>query len=108
MRVAEKHKLLGTVLIGAYYTDLGYEKEKLSGYFNHAWDWEAIRKNQNWIVEFSSSDDPWIPIEEPRHIHEKLKTEYYEYRDQGHFGGDYNKVIFPELFQVLEAKLGTK
>ena len=105
MRFAEKHKIFGSIIIGAYYTDLGYEKEKLSGYFNHPWDWESIKKNQNWIIEFASTDDPWIPIEEPRYIHKKLNTEYYEYHDQGHFGGDYHKITFPEVVKLLENKL---
>ena len=105
MRFAEKHKIFGSVLVGSYYTDLGYEKEKLSGYFGRPWDWEAIRKNQNWIIEFASTDDPWIPIEEARHVHEKLKTEYHEYHDQGHFGGDTNKGTFPEIVEALKNKL---
>lgn len=105
MRFAEKHKIFGSILVGTYYTDLGYEKEKLSGYFDHPWNWEAIKKNQNWIVEFASTDDPWIPINEPRHVCDKLNTEYYEFNNQGHFGGDYNKVTFPEVVQVLKTKL---
>lgn len=50
MRFAESNKLLGSILIGTYYTDLGDEKEKLSGYFNRHWDWKAIKSNQKWIV----------------------------------------------------------
>lgn len=38
MYFAEKHKLFGSVLIGAYHTDLGFEKEKLSGYFDKPWN----------------------------------------------------------------------
>jgi uncharacterized protein len=105
MRFAEENKILGSVLVGAYHTDLGYENEKLSGYFDKPWDWEAISRNQNWIVQFASSDDPWIPIAEPRYIHEKLKTEYYEFQDQGHFGGDYYKETFPEALAIIKQKL---
>jgi uncharacterized protein len=105
MRFAEDNKILGSVLIGAYYTDLGFEKEKLSGYFNRPWRWDAIKRNQQWIVQFASTDDPWIPIAEPRYIHEKLNTKYYEYHDKGHFGGDYHKETFPEALAVLKNKL---
>jgi predicted alpha/beta hydrolase family esterase len=34
MRYAETHKLGGSVLVGTYYTDLGYKDEKAAGYFD--------------------------------------------------------------------------
>lgn len=97
MRFAEQYQVLGSVLVGAYYTDLNMEKEKLSGYFSRSWNWDKIRNNQKWISLFASEDDPWIPIEHPRHIHQCLNCEYHEYKNQGHFGGDYIKKEFPEL-----------
>lgn len=106
MRFAEKNQVLGTILIGSYYTTLGYEKEKLSGYFDDPWDWNAIKNNQQWIIQFASTDDPWIPIQEPRYVRDKLSSEYHEFNDQGHFGGDYNKQTFPELVEAIKAKLG--
>lgn len=105
IRFAEKHKLLGSILVAAYYTDLGFEKEKLSGYFDSPWDWQAIKKHQKWIIQFASTDDPWIPIREPRFIRDHLHTEYHEYHTQGHFGGDYYKITFPEVVVEIEKKL---
>lgn len=69
--------------------------------------WLAIKNNQRWIIQFASTDDPYIPIEQPRYIHEKLNTEYYEHTDQGHFGGDekHVKATFPELLQALLPKI---
>lgn len=97
LRLAEKQKILASVLVGAYHTDLGMEKEKLSGYFDKPWNWNAIKHNQKWTVLFASQNDPWIPINEPRFIHTQLNCEYHEFKDQGHFGGDYYKPTFPEL-----------
>jgi len=97
MRFAERYPILGSVLVGAYHTDLGIEKEKLSGYFSRPWDWRKIRNNQKWISLFASEDDPWIPIEHARDIYQNLNCEYHEYKNQGHFGGDYVKREFPEL-----------
>lgn len=105
MRYAEKNKLKGTILAGASYTDLGDEDEKQSGYFSAPWDWPAIKANQNWIVQFASTDDPYIPIDEARFIRDQLQTEYHEFNDQGHFGEDKGKVKFPELVQALLAKI---
>lgn len=105
MRFAETNKILGSILVGAMHTDLGYEKEKISGYYERDWNWQAIKSNQQWIVLFASTDDPWIPIEEPRFIQRQLNTEYYEFTDQGHFGGDYHKPMFPELVSALKKKI---
>ncbi len=105
MRLVEKNKILGSILVATYYTDLGDAKEKQSGYFNRAWDWEAIKNNQQWIVQYNSTDDPWIPIAQARFVHEKLGTQYYEYTNQGHFGGDYLKETFPEIVTVIKERL---
>lgn len=108
MRFAEKNKILGSALVGTYYTDLGDENEKKSGYFDRSWNWDAIEKNQKWVIQFSSTNDPWIPIEEARFVHEKLKTEYQEFTDQGHFGGDYFKETFSELAEAIKEELNKR
>lgn len=105
MRFAEENKIMGSVLVGAYHTHLEMEKEKASGYFDLPWQWNAIKNNQQWIIQFASTDDPWIPIDEPRFIHKQLKSEYYEYNDQGHFGGDSHKKTFPKLVATIKNKL---
>ena len=102
MRFAETHKILGSILVGAYHTDLGIEAERLSGYFDAPWDWPAIKKHQRWIVIFASVDDPYIAIEEPRFLAQQLDAEYHEYVDEGHFGGDKQKTAFPELVTVIK------
>lgn len=105
MRFAEENKILGSVLVGAYVSDLGSEDEKKSGYFNTPWNWTAIKQNQHWIIQFASTDDPFIPISEAREINNKLNTKYYEYTDQGHFGSRENKVEFPEMIAAIEERL---
>ncbi len=105
MRFAEKYPLLGSVLVGACYTDLGLESERVSGYYDEAWQWRTIQNNQTWIAQFASVDDPCIPIDEARHIHDMLNTEYYEFTDRGHFGGDRDVKEFKECVAVLKKKL---
>lgn len=105
MRFAETNRLSGSILVGGYHTDLGLAAEKESGYFNRPWDWDSIKRNQKWIIQFASPNDPWIPIAEARYVHEKLNTEYHELPGQGHFGGDYLKLEFPELWETLKAKI---
>jgi predicted alpha/beta hydrolase family esterase len=107
LRYAQTHKLAGSVLVGAYYTDLGYDDEKLSGYFDEPWNWEAIKKNQEWIAIFASPTDPYISIEDPRHMRDQLNAEYYELANEGHFGGsgEHVKLKFPELLTFLKKRL---
>lgn len=105
MRYAEKYQVLGLVLVAACYTDLGMETEKISGYFDKPWQWEKIKKNTNWIVQFASLDDPFIPISEARFMHEMLETEYYEFENEGHFGYPNPKLEFPELVESVKNKL---
>jgi len=105
LRYAETHQIAGSILVGTYYTDTGDAHEKASGYFDTPWDWEAIRANQPWVAIFASTDDPYIPIAEPRFIRDQLAAEYHEFTDQGHFGIPVAKTEFPELLQALEPHL---
>ncbi len=102
MRYAENNKIFGTVLISACHTDLGLQNEKEAGYYDDPWLWEKIKNNQKWIIQFHSTDDPFIPIEEARFINEKLGTEYYEFKDRKHFV-DGEK--FSELVEAVKNKL---
>ncbi|MBI2583693.1 MAG: alpha/beta hydrolase [Candidatus Aenigmarchaeota archaeon] len=105
LRYAENHKLQGIILISAYHTDLGDEHEKASHYFDEPWQWDKIKQNVKWIIQFHSLNDPYIPIEEARYVAEKLNTEYHEYQDQGHFSSDVGKNEFPELLDALKKML---
>lgn len=101
MRFTESTKVLGSVLVGACQSDLGDPVEKEAGYFNRPWDWRAIRFNQQWVLQFASIDDPFIPIEEARFIRNQLKSNYHEFMDKGHFMSR----SFPELLVELKKKL---
>jgi len=105
MRLLEKRKVKGVLLVGAYHTDLGDKTERKSGYFNTEWQWDKIRNNAEWIIQYASTGDPYIPIEEADYVHNKLKTIYYRYDNQGHFGDDVNKKEFPELLDELKKYL---
>jgi uncharacterized protein len=109
MRYAENSRILGSILVSAYHTTLGMKAEVESHYFDSPWNWAAIKRNQKWIIQFASTDDPFIPIEEARFINEKLGTEYYEYTDKNHFGyGGEHRFEFPEIIEVLKKKIASK
>jgi predicted alpha/beta hydrolase family esterase len=104
LRHLENHRAEGAVLVGVCYTDLGLKKEKLSGYYTDRWHWSKITKNVSWIVQFASTDDPYIPIKEARYIRDRTNSEYFEYNDQGHFGADVKKKEFPEIVELIKKK----
>ncbi len=97
MRYAEKHKILGSVLVSGYHTHLWNPLEIISGYFWEPWDWETIKKNQKFIIQFNSSDDDFIPIEEAQFVHEKLGSDYTEFSDRSHFFQN----TFPEIVEKV-------
>lgn len=103
MRYAETHPLLGSVLVGVCHTDLGDPGEIASGYYRQSWQWDRIRANQQWIAVFSSTDDPHIPITEPRFVAAQLRASCFEFTDRGHFVDD-DEV--PEILGYLRRKLG--
>ncbi len=105
MRFAEKNKIFGSALVATYHTDLNNPWETKAGYFNRPWDWDAIKKNQKFILQFGSVDDPFVPVEEARFVHEKLGSEYKEFTDHEHFGATRPLLEFPELAFALKEKI---
>lgn len=103
MRYAETHRLAGSILVSACHTDLGDAFERASGYYDTPWQWQRIRENQPWIAMFSSSDDPHIPIAEPRFIASQLRCSHFEYDDRGHF---VDQREFPEIVDFVRRKRG--
>jgi len=101
MRYAETHTIRGSVLVGACYTDLGEASERVSGYYDHRWDWDAIRAHQQFIHLYASPTDPYIPITEPRYIQKQLHAKYYELPKRGHFQDN----ELPELIVGLRKEL---
>jgi predicted alpha/beta hydrolase family esterase len=102
MRYAETHRLAGSALVGVCHTDLGDAFERASGYYAEPWQWQRIRDNQEWIAIFSSSDDPHIPIAEPRFVAAQLRCSHFEFDDRGHF---IDQRQFPELVNFVRRQL---
>lgn len=100
LRYLEENKADLAVLIAVYHTDLGIEEERVSGYFDDPWQWKQIRANSKKISIFSSTDDPFIPIAEPRFVRDRLSAEYIEYDNRGHFSDS----IFPELVDAVKIR----
>jgi len=72
MRLLEEHALFGCILVCACHTDLGEPNEASAGYYARPWQWEAIRANSGFILQYHSIDDPFIPQEEANHVASSL------------------------------------
>ncbi|KAJ3614162.1 hypothetical protein NHX12_017738 [Muraenolepis orangiensis] len=97
MRYAETHQVFGIILVGAYMSDLGDSNERASGYFSRPWDWSSIQSNAGPLVQFGSSDDPFLPWEEQQEVADRLQTDLRQYSDRGHF----QNTTFPELLAAV-------
>lgn len=85
MRVAEQRKVKGLVLLAACETDCGNEDEAQSGYYDKPWDWDRIKSNTEWILQYHSKDDPMIPSSEAESVAMNLDSDFTMYEDKGHF-----------------------
>lgn len=99
MRYAQKHEILGSVLVAAYHTHFWNPIEMLSGYFAKPWDFQAIKKNQKFIIQFASKNDGVIPVRESRQVHEFIGGDYTEFPDRNHFP----QKEFPEIVEKVTA-----
>ena len=53
-----------------------------AGYYSRAWQWEKIKANAQWITQFHSTDDPFIPPAESRHVAQSLRLQVSRHDDQ--------------------------
>ncbi|CAG2222829.1 K07002 [Mytilus edulis] len=101
MRYSEKYPVRGIILVSACVTDLGDDNERESGYYNRPWEWQKIKSNTTFVVQFGSTDDPFIPWKEQQQVADGLESEFKKYNDKGHFMNS----SFPELLNVVKEKL---
>ncbi|XP_031998001.1 serine hydrolase RBBP9 [Hylobates moloch] len=101
MRYAETHRVYAIVLVSAYTSDLGDENERASGYFTRPWQWEKIKANCPYIVQFGSTDDPFLPWKEQQEVADRLETKLHKFTDRGHF----QNTEFHELITVVKSLL---
>ena len=106
MRLLETTKLKGVVLVSACVTDGGLESERISGYYNRPWQWDAIKSNTEWILQYHSSDDPFIGRHEADQVAQHLCTEYTCFDDRSHFFDPASvRHVVPDILRKLNAPL---
>mmetsp|Transcript_11994 Transcript_11994/g.19522 ORF Transcript_11994/g.19522 Transcript_11994/m.19522 type:complete len:195 (+) Transcript_11994:266-850(+) len=100
LRFAENNKVFALVLLAAYDHHLDCELEKKSGYFDGPFDWEKIKGNCKYIVQFAGTEDCLVPIEIQRRVAKHLApvVEYIEIKERNHFFAP----PFPPLIEKCE------
>jgi predicted alpha/beta hydrolase family esterase len=68
----------GLVLVSAYDSDLGDSLEASSGYFNRPWQWQKIKDHSGFIVQFASTDDPFLPWEAQQVVADNLGADLHK------------------------------
>jgi uncharacterized protein len=91
--------IVGLVLVSAYTSHLDDETERQSGYFDRPWQWETIRNNVGFIVQFGSDDDPFLPWCEQQSVAQHLSADFKQFNNKGHFQNS----TFPELVNTVES-----
>jgi len=87
------------ILVSAYVSDLGDENERESGYFDLPWDWQKSKENCKNILQFGSTDDPFLPWSEQQKVADSLNVKLHKFSDRGHFMSR----AFPELVNEVKA-----
>lgn len=102
MRYLENHKLAGVILVAPCVTDMGVPNEKASGYYDRPWQYDQIKSNAGFVVQFSSLDDPFIDYaSEQAPVAKALDAELYLYKEEGHF----LHFHFPDMVKLVKNKL---
>lgn len=89
------------MLVAPYFTDLGLDVVRRSGWVDAPWDWSRIRASH--IAIFQSDDDPYVSQQELAALAEHVQAEVHVLNGAGHFG---NQDSFPELSAYILGMYG--
>ena len=100
LRYAQAHPVKGLVLVAPYYTDLGLDVVRRSGFVTEPWAWTAIRRHADRRDVFHSDADPYVTQAELRSLVALLGADVHVIQGAAHFG---ELDVFPELEEYLVA-----
>ena len=101
LRLMEERAMAGCVLVAAYDTDMGDDIEKESGYFDRPFDYDAMKANCPWVLQFHAKNDPLVPVASGRLVAAALGSDYVECALEGHFQGEWHPVLGQHLARML-------
>lgn len=103
LRYAQTHRVRGLVLVAPYYTDLGLDTVRSSGWVSEPWDFPQIKAHAAPIAIFHSDEDPYISQAEFAELGQKLEAQVFVHPGAGHFA---DRETFPELTDYIVRTYG--
>jgi predicted alpha/beta hydrolase family esterase len=114
LRLVETTRLHAVVAVSLTDNDLGMESERVSGWYDGPWQWAAMRRNAAHIVQFASTDDPFIPLAVQRSVRDDLAAagsggggggtfEYVELARRSHFFGEEQPEIAAAVLRLCRS-----
>jgi uncharacterized protein len=103
LRFAQRYRVRGLVLVAPYYTDLGLESVRRSGWVADPWDWPRLRSNTETIAIFRSDKDPYVSQREFEALAQQVQAEVHVLPGAGHFS---EQEAFPELTAYIARVYG--
>lgn len=98
LRYAQTQAVAGLALVAPYYTDLGSEQVRRSGFVQEPWEFERIRAHAPQRALFHSDADPYISQAEFQALGTALRVQPALIPGAGHFA---EQTEFPELIAHL-------
>lgn len=97
---------VGQIVCISVFHDNSLQWEPNNKLFDVAFNWNAIRANTKNLLFIHSDNDPYVPLEQARHVADHCKAEMIIIPGQGHFNleqsPDYR--AFPKLLMILEER----
>lgn len=106
-RLLEKRQLpiLASILVVPFYKELDLPEpfvKLIKTFIDHPFDWEKIKQNRPKFTVFCGADDPYVPIEQPRFIAEKLGAKLKIIKGGKHLNSEAGYTKFPEVLEELK------
>lgn len=105
LHLLESHKVKKAIFVSGFIREIGIpEYDDLNASFikKSGWDWDAIQNNAKDILIYHGSNDPYVPVEQAKELHQKIGGKLKIIKDGGHLNVETGYTQFPELWNNLK------
>lgn len=102
---ARQSSIKAGVLVAPFYKELDLPEpfsKLIKTFIDRPFDWEKIKQNCPIFTVFCGTGDPYVPLEQPKFIAEKLETELKIIKDGKHLNSEAGYIKFPEVLEELK------
>ena len=105
--LAQESKVpIAGILAVSVFHDNSLNWDPNSKLFDVPFDWQAIRRGVSKLLFIHSDNDPYVPLDQARHVADNCQAELVVLPGQGHFNLEKSEAYrqFPKLVELLEQK----